>query len=118
MDFDGAAGCIAAARGAAVDFLRHHALHARHPFRDDVVLVVSELVTNAVRHAPGPFALELDLLPDGIGITVRDGNPTLPQCRTPDRTGGRGWPIVESLARQVCVHSDGVGKTVHVELAW
>jgi anti-sigma regulatory factor (Ser/Thr protein kinase) len=118
VDFDGAPGCIAEARDAAVAFLRHHAPHTRRTFRDDVLLVVSELVTNAVRHAPGPLILELSLLSGGIGIGVRDSSPSLPRLRAPDRTGGRGWPIVESLARQVRVVPRGDGKTVHAELAW
>jgi anti-sigma regulatory factor (Ser/Thr protein kinase) len=118
VDFDGVASCIAEAREAAVAFLRLHVPHARTTFRDDVLLVISELVTNAVRHAPGPLTLKLGLLPGGIGITVRDTSPSPPHSRTPDRTGGRGWPIVQSLARRVRVVPGPNGKTVHVELAW
>lgn len=121
MDFDGAPGCIAAARQAASAFLRHHAAHtpeARRTFHDDVVLVVSELVTNAVRHAPGSFVMELGLLPDGVGITVRDTSPGLPRFRTPDLTGGRGWPLVQTLTRRVCVVPLPDGKAIHAELAW
>ncbi|MEV6795226.1 ATP-binding protein [Streptomyces sp. NPDC051320] len=118
VDFDGAPGCIAEAREAAGAFLRHHAPHVCHTFHVDVLLVVSELVTNAVRHAPGPLILELGLLPGGIGITVRDTSSSLPRTRTPDRTGGRGWPIVQSLARRVRVVPRRNGKAVHAELAW
>ncbi|MFD3538484.1 ATP-binding protein [Streptomyces sp. NPDC058662] len=121
VDFSGAPGCIAAARDAADDFLRHHvptAPQARHTFHDDVLLVVSELVTNAVRHAPGPAVLELGLLPRGVGITVRDTSPRLPYSRPPDRTGGRGWSIVQSLARLVRVVPRRDGKSVHAELDW
>ncbi|MGW6739868.1 ATP-binding protein [Streptomyces sp. NPDC055025] len=118
VDFDGMAGCIAEARDAGAAFLRHHVPYARATFRDDVLLVISELVTNAVRHAPGPLTLKLDLLPGGIGITVRDTSPSPPYSRTPDRTGGRGWPIVQSLARRVRVVPGLHGKTVHVELGW
>lgn len=117
-DFDGAPGCIAAAREAAVAFLRHHAPPAHRTFHDDVLLVVSELVTNAVRHAPGPFVLELGLVPGGIEITVRDTSSLPPHSRTPDRTGGRGWGIVQTLARRVRVVPRHDGKSVHAELTW
>ncbi|SHN09487.1 ATP-binding protein [Actinacidiphila paucisporea] len=118
VDFDGASGCIAEARDVAGLFLRDHAPHAGGTFPDDVLLVVSELVTNAVRHAPGPLTLTVCLLPGGIGITVRDTGPGRPYTRTPDRTGGRGWPIVQSLARRVHVVPEHGGKTVQAELDW
>jgi anti-sigma regulatory factor (Ser/Thr protein kinase) len=114
-EFDGTSGCIPRARRAAAAFLRHHAPAVRH---DDVLLVVSELVTNAVRHASGPFVLKLGLLPGGVGITVRDTSPSLPHPRPPDRTGGRGWPIVLRLAHRVDVVPHRDGKSVHAELAW
>ncbi|MGW6689981.1 ATP-binding protein [Streptomyces sp. NPDC054961] len=117
LDLDGAPGCIAAAREAALSFLRHHAPPGPLTLHDDVVLVVSELVTNAVRHAPGPLVLELALVPGGIGIAVRDTSSRLPHARTPDLTGGRGWRIIQSLARQVSVVPLRDGKTVRVELA-
>ncbi len=117
-DFDGVTGSIAEAREAAAVFLRHHAPDADATFRGDVLLVTSELVTNAVRHAPGPFTLKLGLLPGGIVITVGDTSQTPPRRRTPDRTGGRGWPIIQSLARRVRVAPRPGGKAVHVELAW
>lgn len=82
VDFDGAPGCIAEAREVADSFLRHHSPPARRTFHGDVLLVVSELVTNAVRHAPGPFVLELGLVPGGIEITVRDTS-SRPRTRGP-----------------------------------
>ncbi len=118
MNFDGAPGCIAEARETAAAFLGHHAQPARRTFHDDLLLVVSELVTNAVRHAPGPFVLELGLVPGGIEIAVRDTSPHPPHFRTPDRTGGRGWTIIQTLARRVRVVPCHDGKTVHAEMAW
>ncbi|MCM2416808.1 ATP-binding protein [Streptomyces sp. RKAG293] len=118
VNFDGASSCIAAARDAASAFLHGHAPPAHPTFHDDVLLVVSELVTNAVRHAPGPLTLRLALLCDRIEITVRDTDPRSPAPRTPDPTGGRGWPIIQSLACDVRVIPDHDGKTVHAELAW
>lgn len=103
---------------AAVVFLRHHSPPAGRTFHDDVLLVVSELVTNAVRHAPGPLGLELGLVPGGIEIAVRDTSSRPPRSRTPDLTGGRGWPIVQTLARRVRVVPRHDGKTVHAELIW
>lgn len=118
MNFDGASGCIAAARDAASAFLDDQALPAHPTFHDDVLLVVSELVTNAVRHAPGPLIFGLTLLRDRIEITVRDTDRRTPAPRTPDLNGGRGWPIVQSLARDVQVFLHHDGKTVRAELAW
>ncbi|MFJ2747318.1 ATP-binding protein [Streptomyces sp. NPDC087297] len=116
VNFDGAPGCIAEARDTADAFLRHHCAPTHGTFHDDVLLVVSELVTNAVRHAPGPFVLGLGLVPGGIEISVRDTSPRPPHSRTPDRTGGRGWTIVQALARRVRVVPCHDGKTVHAEL--
>ncbi len=118
MDFGGAPGCIAEAREAAVAFLHQHSRAAGRTFHDDVLLVVSELVSNAVRHAPGPFVLELGLVPGGIEIAVRDTSSRPPRSRTPDRTGGRGWSIVQTLARRVRVVPRHDGKSVHAELLW
>ncbi len=116
VNFDGAPGSIAEARAAAEAFLRHHSAPAHGTFPGDVLLVVSELVTNAVRHAPGPFTLGLGLVPGGIEITVRDTSPSTPRSRTPDLTGGRGWTIVQTLAHRVRVVPCHGGKTVHAEL--
>lgn len=118
MNLDGASGCIAAARNATSAFLDDQAPPTRPTYHDDVLLVVSELVTNAVRHAPGPLIFGLTLLRDGIEITVRDTDPRTPAPRTPDLDGGRGWPIVQSLARDVQVFLHDDGKTVRAELAW
>ncbi|MFD3517482.1 ATP-binding protein [Streptomyces sp. NPDC058657] len=117
-DFDGTPGCIAEARAAADAFLARHAPQAGPTFHDDVLLVVSELVTNAVRHAPGPLVLELGLAPGGVLVGVRDREPRPPHSRVPDLTGGHGWPIVQRLSRRVDVTPDGEGKTVRAELAW
>ncbi|MFC6505381.1 ATP-binding protein [Streptomyces plicatus] len=58
---------------------------------DDVRLVVSELVTNAARHAPGPGRLEIQTADRGrtVRITVWDTSPAMPQPRpvNPHRAG-------------------------------
>ena len=78
---------------------------------DDVVVVVSELVTNAVRHG-GPLAvtrqcepgIQLSLMRSGSEFicAVRDGGDHLPSRREADLTveGGRGLALVSAFARE------------------
>ncbi|WP_435843079.1 ATP-binding protein [Streptomyces lavendulae] len=71
-----------------------------------MVLVVSELVTYALRHAGGTFALALAAHPDSIEVAVHDTSPQTPRMCTPDLnggTGGFGWPMVNRLARATSV---------------
>ncbi|MFI9228681.1 ATP-binding protein [Streptomyces rimosus] len=83
---------------------------------DTVLLVVSELVTNALRHAGGTWALELTAHPDGIEVAVHDPSPQTPRLRNPDLnggTGGFGWPLVTRLAYTTAVTpGPSGGKTV------
>lgn len=66
----------------------------------DVVLVVSELVTNAVRAGSSTIQVILTGDPSGMELTVEDDAAGLPQPReaTPESLGGRGLGIVEELA--------------------
>jgi anti-sigma regulatory factor (Ser/Thr protein kinase) len=75
------------------------------PVRDDAVLVVSELVTNAVMHSGCGPAEDLEVvaqvIPQGVRIAVTDvGRSTsTPAPRTtPARRGGLGLRLVETLA--------------------
>ncbi|WP_327173813.1 ATP-binding protein [Streptomyces sp. NBC_01335] len=81
-----------------------------------VVLVVSELVTNALRHSDGTCTLDVTAHPDGIEVAVHDHSPLPPRMRTPDLhggTGGFGWPMVNRLARTTTVTPQPTGgKTV------
>ncbi|MFD3572282.1 ATP-binding protein [Streptomyces sp. NPDC058644] len=88
---------------------------------DTVVLVVSELVTNALRHGGGTCTLQLTEHPDSIEVAVHDRSPQAPHMRAPDLddgTGGFGWPMVNRLARATAVtrRMPG-GKTVSAVLA-
>lgn len=74
------------------------------PVVDDVVLVASELVGNAVRHAQalpaGRLAITWDRRADGITLSVTDGGGwQLPRMRTAGHhdTRGRGMSIVAAL---------------------
>jgi anti-sigma regulatory factor (Ser/Thr protein kinase) len=90
----------------------------------DAVLVVSELLSNAIRHArplPGAnvqVAWALD--DDAIEVAVSDGGATTrptPAYATVSSLGGRGLDIVEYLARTWGVRSDDGGLTVWAVLA-
>ncbi|GAA3398620.1 ATP-binding protein [Streptomyces roseoviridis] len=85
---------------------------------DDAMIVVSELVTNAVRHAGGTCSLDLALRADGIDIDVSDGSPETPRPREPALLGegGYGWGIVARLARDLSVRGGAHGKTIHAHV--
>lgn len=71
---------------------------------DEVVLVISELVGNAVRHTPmdaaDPLAVRWELDSDGVLVEVTDASTEPPRPRTPgsDEPSGRGLQIVAAMA--------------------
>ena len=73
---------------------------------DDVVLVTSELLGNAIVHAGCGTAAGLDVTwevaPDAVTVRVRDDSSDQPQVRTPgpEVTRGRGLAIVAALSRE------------------
>lgn len=67
--------------------------------REDAVLMVSELVSNALLHGIGTILLQIDLEGDGVRIEVSDqGNVSLEPSPTPGAHGGWGLRIVDDLA--------------------
>ncbi|MEV6042004.1 MULTISPECIES: ATP-binding protein [Streptomyces] len=102
----------AQARDEARAFLSALAPRPSRESAENVLLVVSELVTNALRHAGGVTALLFAADPGLLHITVRDPSPQPPRERTPDmrgREGGFGWVLVRDLARSVAVTPCGEG---------
>lgn len=95
--------------------------HLRHIDREtasDAELIISELVTNSVRHAGvGPdqrVTVDLILLNEHLRITVTDpGCDTEPQLipKNPERLGGHGLRLVEQLSTEWGVGRDAVGAT-------
>ncbi|MFI0817314.1 ATP-binding protein [Streptomyces sp. NPDC021098] len=86
---------------------------------DAILLVVSELATNALRHGGGRYTLELSAGPDTVTVAVSDPNPAAPRARPPDLmtgTGGFGWHMIRRLAREVTI-TRGSGKTIYASLA-
>ncbi|MBT2510404.1 ATP-binding protein [Streptomyces sp. ISL-98] len=86
---------------------------------DDVLLLVSEVVTNACLHADGPKELALTFAGDRLRIEVTDGSPVPPHPRPSGVgvPGGHGLIVVQRLAlRWGSVPREG-GKTVWLEVA-
>ncbi|GAA2246509.1 ATP-binding protein [Streptomyces atrovirens] len=126
LSFDGQSGVVPLAR----DFTRQ-ALYAwgwlpaatadQRAAAEDVLLVVSELVTNACLHAEGPDHLAITCDKKVIRIEVTDRGTGQPAPRTPHRAGrpgGHGMFIVQRLCLDwgVVRAPEVAGKTVWAEL--
>lgn len=89
---------------------------------EDVLLVVSELVTNACLHADGPEELRVGSGAEVLRLEIVDQGSGSPAPRTPHRAGrpgGHGMFIVQRLCLDwgVVRNPEGMGKTVWAELA-
>lgn len=85
---------------------------------DDVTLVVSELVTNAVIHGAGDVTLGVEVGDEAVRVEVADRDPELgarPAVRV-DAETGRGLLLVSRLAQRWGVRRDGPGKVVWADL--
>lgn len=111
-------GCIADARRHAAAFLdeahtgHHLAVPARA--RELTQLVVSELVTNARKYAPGPVLMELRITADTVDVIVWDSDPTVPAARPadPGRIGQHGLEIVKAVTEDLFIEQEPVGKRI------
>ncbi|WP_203779605.1 ATP-binding protein [Actinoplanes philippinensis] len=83
---------------------------------DDAAVVVSELVTNAVRHGGGQIVVDVEAYGRQVIVSVADGSSVVPRPREPDGTGGLGLRIIESLTTRWYVQSYQGGKRVRAEL--
>ncbi|MFE9360502.1 ATP-binding protein [Streptomyces olivaceoviridis] len=82
---------------------------------DDVVLMVDELVTNAVRHGRGPLWLRLSVHPSRTLVCeVGDGSDVLPgpYPTDPSAESGRGLFLVDALSDAFGARAAGAGKVV------
>ncbi|MGV9892122.1 ATP-binding protein [Streptomyces sp. NPDC003395] len=114
---------IAEARHQARTFLADveavHGVSVSDRAKGAVQLVVSELVTNARKYAPGPCLLTLELCEGAVQVTVWDSEPSLPvpQTADPARVGQHGLEIVMALCRSFEMHREPVGKRIVVAVA-
>ncbi|MFI7413651.1 ATP-binding protein [Streptomyces sp. NPDC049627] len=88
----------------------------------DLLLVVSEVVTNAIRHGRGLAGFEVAVLPEGVRLTVHDYSDDVPSAAygpgtlPPAHAGsGYGWPLIIRLSQEIHIERrrEG-GKTVSV----
>jgi anti-sigma regulatory factor (Ser/Thr protein kinase) len=87
---------------------------------ETAVLLVSELVTNAVRYACAGLVLEIGLEACGTSLRVEvlDANPNPPLPRAPAALdeSGFGFVLIGALAHRWGVRETATGKSVWVEL--
>jgi GAF domain-containing protein len=105
-------------RGAdSVPLARRHvrAILPESDVREDVELVVTELVTNAVLHTPsGEVRLKLQELPEAVRVEVEDAGHGMPVAVRESTTAmtGRGLALVAALSRAWGVDSGRPGHKV------
>jgi anti-sigma regulatory factor (Ser/Thr protein kinase) len=90
------------------------------PLLDDAILVISELVTNAVRHAGSASTLELELgqTRERLRISLADESEATPRLRRVRNAAedGRGLAILAALSDRWGVEPHGRGKRVWWEV--
>ncbi|HEX5512067.1 MAG TPA: ATP-binding protein, partial [Actinomycetales bacterium] len=67
---------------------------------DDVAMVVTELITNALLYGGAPVVLRLAPISGGVRVEVQDHGEQLPMrvVSTPDSMTGRGLAVVGRLS--------------------
>ena len=85
---------------------------------DEATLLTSELIANAIRHAPPPLCLEVTVDTTKIRIDVHDSHPVAPALTRPDfnSSGGRGVWLVDTIASRWGYRPEPPGKVVWFEM--
>lgn len=102
------------ARCFLADIQNVHGLPVSDRAQGLVELVVSELVTNTRKYAPGPALLTLQVRDGSVDIAVWDSNPDPPTILPPDpaRVGQHGLEIIMAAALTFQIHREPVGKRI------
>jgi anti-sigma regulatory factor (Ser/Thr protein kinase) len=87
---------------------------------DAVLLVLSELVTNAVRQGDGPVRVTLEAQDRAVVVEVFDTGHRMPLVgdADPESTGGRGLNLIAAVCEKWGVREELEGKTVWARLSW
>ncbi|MGW6461642.1 ATP-binding protein [Streptomyces sp. NPDC055078] len=114
------------ARHAVRDLLRRQGVPAPDDLLQGLLLIVSELVTNAVKHAAllsPELGVEVAVRAGAVRVSVEDNHPYRPKALETDggQTGGRGLLLVREVALEAggtydVEHTTGGGKVVWAEL--
>ncbi|MGW2459184.1 ATP-binding protein [Streptomyces sp. NPDC004457] len=117
---------VGRARRWARSRLAGSGITADEPLAETLILLVSELVTNAVVHTGRPAVLRLCLpgaadekgasAPVRVEVTDRSSRAPVPRCADDDATGGRGLALVDCLADRWGWSPEDAGKSVWCEL--
>ncbi len=117
---------VGRARRWARSRLAGSGIQADEPVAETLILLISELVTNAVVHTGCPAVLRM-LLPDVPGpadapgtvrVEVADSSarPPRPRHAEGDDTNGRGLELVDGLADRWGWQHEGAGKSIWCEI--
>jgi anti-sigma regulatory factor (Ser/Thr protein kinase) len=86
---------------------------------EPTLLVVTELLSNAIDHARGPVELAVEYPGEWVHVEVHDGAPDAPHRQPHDmlRTRGRGLQMVEALSVRWGWTPTPPGKVVWADVA-
>ncbi|MFI5770160.1 ATP-binding protein [Streptomyces sp. NPDC051658] len=114
------------ARHAVRDLLKRQGVPLDDDIAEGLLLIVSELVTNAVKHAAllsPELAVEVAVGEEWIRVSVEDNHPYRPTALETDhaQTGGRGLLLVREITREAggacdVEHTAGGGKIIWAAL--
>ncbi|MFE3517933.1 ATP-binding protein [Streptomyces sp. NPDC059166] len=114
------------ARHAVRDLIRRQDVPVEDDILHGLLLIVSELVTNAVKHAAllsPELAVEVAIGAEWIRVSVEDNHPYRPTALVTDyaQTGGRGLLLVREITAEAggtcdVEHTAGGGKIIWAAL--
>ncbi|MFF1415349.1 ATP-binding protein [Streptomyces sp. NPDC058289] len=112
------AGEVSRARRRVVAIARDWQLPLDEEYLQDLELLASEVITNAVEHTEGTSIVCVRWTGVRVRVEVSDGDPCelIPAVSGPDEESGRGLLLVTSLAASWGTHPHREGKVVWFEI--